>query len=72
MDLEVYMKEDRKWFDQGYFVSGELAAASGKNWGEYYSVCKIELFAEEKEEEDCDVNCGLSSLLFERRRAQVC
>lgn len=52
-ELQVYNPEDRESCERGYYTSGEIAAVCGKKFQENFSVHKIVLMTEEKEQEDC-------------------
>lgn len=51
--LNVFSSETQEWTECGYYVSGEIAVASGKKIKERFSVYKTKVFTEEKEPEEC-------------------
>lgn len=51
--LKVFVTAEQEWTECGYYISGELAVASGKKFSERFSVYKTKLLTEEKEPDEC-------------------
>lgn len=51
--LDVFIKDEQKWEECGYYASGKVAVACGKKFKESFSVYKTKLIMEEKEPDEC-------------------